>query len=817
MISQRSIASDYIHAGAFNAVVGLHSFYDDHVFFTKNGELGVVLAFPGVDFEGQDATTTDSISQRFEAAIRAFNEDFKIYHYLFKTSNPTIPSRTYREGVVSAALTSRRDWFHKKGDRLYTVETFLVLTLKAWTKTNGLSQWCDQFRHAPLSAISATFKGFFSNANATSILASDLRGARDTLVNAAHAFMVATDDVFHPHLLDKHGAFRVFRRLLNFDPAKAQHLHAPSDDLLDYYVADSTLETHHGYLRNDDYYVNVLTLKNPPASSFANTFSDLIGVDCDLLLCSKFQRVSNATATKEIRSRQRHYFNTSTSAMSALSTEPSQPGDHMVNQANTALVENLGQALTEIELHNNYFGTLSYTAVLYSQDWFRLHAAVADVNKVFATKDASINKETYNALNSYLAIVPGNDVFDLRGSLVTVHNYTDLAFLFTTSSGDPLNAHLHDEYLALFETQHRTPYYFNLHVKDVAHTLITGATGSGKSFLLNFLLTSLQKYDPFTCIFDLGGSYQHLSKLLHGSHSKISLDSNAFTINPFSLAPTPENLEFLFSFFRVLIETDNPTPMPSDDTDLLYEAIKRLYRTSERHRTLSILIQLLPKHISQPLSRWAQGGQYGTLFDHETDTLHFSDFQAFDFEGMDKFPLLIEPLLFYILHRANSAIYDPSKSARLKIFVLDEAWRFFQNPTIKQYLREALKTWRKRNAAMILATQSSDDLRQSGILEVVLESCPTRIFLANAGMNEATYREAFNLNATQASLIRNLIPKKQLFVVTPEHSKILTLDVDPRSYWIYTNSPLDNAKRDALVSQFGLDRALDILTAKEIR
>ncbi len=118
---------------------------------------------------------------------------------------------------------------------------------------------------------------------------------------------------------------------------------------------------------------------------------------------------------------------------------------------------------------------------------------------------------------------------------------------------------------------------------------------------------------------------------------------------------------------------------------------------------------------------------------------------------------------------------------------------------------------------MILATQSSDDLRQSGILEVVLESCPTRIFLANAGMNEATYREAFNLHATQASLIRNLIPKKQLFVVTPEHSKILTLDVDPRSYWIYTNSPLDNAKRDALVSQFGLDRALDILTAKDIR
>jgi hypothetical protein len=37
---------------------------------------------------------------------------------------------------------------------------------------------------------------------------------------------------------------------------------------------------------------------------------------------------------------------------------------------------------------------------------------------------------------------------------------------------------------------------------------------------------------------------------------------------------------------------------------------------------------------------------------------------------------------------------------------MDEAWRFIQHPTLRAYVREGLKTWRKRNAAMLLATQT---------------------------------------------------------------------------------------------------------------
>jgi type IV secretion system protein VirB4 len=94
---------------------------------------------------------------------------------------------------------------------------------------------------------------------------------------------------------------------------------------------------------------------------------------------------------------------------------------------------------------------------------------------------------------------------------------------------------------------------------------------------------------------------------------------------------------------------------------------------------------------------------------------------------------------------------------------------------------EALKTWRKRNAAMILATQSSDDLLRSEMLATVAESCPTKFFLANPGMDSEAYRQVFHLNGAEIKEIRSLMPKKELLLKCVDFAKVLRLDVDPKS------------------------------------
>jgi len=155
-------------------------------------------------------------------------------------------------------------------------------------------------------------------------------------------------------------------------------------------------------------------------------------------------------------------------------------------------------------------------------------------------------------------------------------------------------------------------------------------------------------------------------------------------------------------------------------------------------------------------------------------------------------------LLFYVLHRASASIHDREAASTLKLFVLDEAWRFARDPTVKAYITEALKTWRKRNAAMILATQSSEDFAATDLLRTVIESCPTKFFLANPGMDLDRARELFHLNHTEADLITRLLPRQQALLKRPDLAKVINLHVDPESYWIYTNTPPDNARLHAL-------------------
>src|SRR5262249_56150452 len=101
------------------------------------------------------------------------------------------------------------------------------------------------------------------------------------------------------------------------------------------------------------------------------------------------------------------------------------------------------------------------------------------------------------------------------------------------------------------------------------------------------------------------------------------------------------------------------------------------------------------------------GGRKGGLFENVEGSIAGGRFEGVDFEGMRAFPAVLEPLLFYVLHRVTSRIQDPAETATFKLCVMDEAWRFIQHPTLRDYVQEGLKTWRKRNAAMLRTTQTS--------------------------------------------------------------------------------------------------------------
>jgi hypothetical protein len=80
-------------------------------------------------------------------------------------------------------------------------------------------------------------------------------------------------------------------------------------------------------------------------------------------------------------------------------------------------------------------------------------------------------------------------------------------------------------------------------------------------------------------------------------------------------------------------------------------------------------------------------------------------------------------------------------------------------------------------------------------------------------------QQLFHLNHTEAALIANLVPRRQMLLKRSHVSKVLNLHVDTRSYWIYTNTPMDNARVRAAAGDDGLRTALSQLgsTAQEAR
>jgi type IV secretion system protein VirB4 len=810
VLNLKRLFKNYNESGELNAYVNLFGFLDENTFLTKTGDVGVVLEVSGVDYECLDDGSIDALTKRLESALRLFDENYRVYQYLFKRNHPAIPHKLYGNPVVDAAIRNRVAYLAEKADRLYSLSLYFVVLLEASRSAETLTALVAELPKRPKSALT-DLRAWFSTKGQVVRLDADLSRAHVALLQKIRNFVVQVSDFVAVRMLPKQEAFRVLKRTLNFAPQKIEKARLLHDTFLDCSLCESELECHRGHLRVGDDYVKVLTLKEPSAQSFPLIFRKLLEVPANFHVVTEWKREDSGKTRRAIQAKRRHFHNTKRSFVSQVNLNDNAPQDVLLDDSKESQVRELGEGIREMELRGNYFGRFSLTVVIYDRDLATVERAAAEFYKVFSVHDAQLYEERYNLLNAFLAAVPGNSVLNLRTIYLLNTNYADYSFLFTLHQGEARNAHLRQEYLAVLETCHGTPYFLNLHYKDVAHTLLLGRTGSGKSFAINFLITNLQKYAPYTFIFDLGGSFESLTQLFGGSYVNVGLASESFRINPFSLAPSKENFDFLTLFVRVLLESGGNFACEPIAERELYLQIENLFVLDPALRTLGVLANMLPRELSERLTRWAGGGQFGFLFDHPEDTLSFARFQCFDFQRVAQYPELLEPLLFYVLHRANAVIGDRQISSVFKAFFIDEAWVFLKNPSIQRYVVEALKTWRKHNAAMILSTQSLDELRKSDILDVILESCSTKIFLANPGMDRDLYRQKFHLNANEVELIAGLVPKQQFLIKTPDLAKVANLHVDRKSYWLYTNDPYDNRKRKEAFDAYGFEKGLDVL------
>jgi type IV secretion system protein VirB4 len=340
--------------------------------------------------------------------------------------------------------------------------------------------------------------------------------------------------------------------------------------------------------------------------------------------------------------------------------------------------------------------------------------------------------------------------------------------------------------------------------------LVIGPTGAGKSVHVNQMLALEQKYGGFTYIFDIGNSYESMVELYGGRVDRVGLDGPR--INPFALEPTEKNLKFLYSFVKLLLVNGGATLSPEDE-DLVYKCVRGMYHLAPETRRLAHL--MLPPHLNRYMAKWTGKGVYHAIFDNLEDSLSLTRIQCWDFAGLTRqYQDLIEPLMVWLLRRIDDVVYDPANLGVPKHIVIEEIFSSMKNKQLLEGALAGIKTVRKNLGGVTMIGQSANDLGENA--DSIVNSCTSFLLLPDATFNRKVYGELFKMIAQQLSLFESLRPREALLIRRDGLTKVVRLNLDPRSYAIFSTRPKDRMRRSKLIEKYGLREGIDRFAAGEL-
>jgi type IV secretion system protein VirB4 len=326
-------------------------------------------------------------------------------------------------------------------------------------------------------------------------------------------------------------------------------------------------------------------------------------------------------------------------------------------------------------------------------------------------------------------------------------------------------------------TQGATAFMLNLHVRDVGHAFILGPTGSGKSTLLAVLAAQLRRYRGMSLFaFDKGMSMYPLAKASGARHFTVAADVEKLSFCPLQFLESKADRAWAMEWIDALLALNglNTTPNQRNEISL---AILNMH---ENHaRTLSdFYTTIQDAAVREALKIYTVEGGMGYLLDADVDGLSLADFTVFEIGELmnlgDKYAL---PVLLYLFRRIERSLKGQPAA-----IILDEAWVMLGHPVFREKIREWLKVLRKANCMVILATQSLTDAANSGILDVIVESTATKIFLPNVYARDedtaALYRR-MGLNTRQIEILATAVQKQQYYYVSEQGRRLFELALGP--------------------------------------
>ena len=767
----------FAKAGAASSIVPISRFVRPNIFALKGGGYGCLFTLAGIDEEGLTDQELDARMRSIEGALRGLPEGSCLYQYTRVMSGFDLPRQEKYSNLVTQVFADDRLAFLERTAGFRRIDLHWCLTLE------------------PLQ-VKAFERKPQENAADTSRMLADLQ--KTATILEGHL-----GNLLGLRPLDKTGVFQFFSYLFNLEEWAAQD-DLRSDSGVDRQIVKSPITWHSDHIQVGKRHVQMFSLKTTPEASRPCLFSGLLTLDCDSILCSAWRVKSTAAARSEIDAQEKFisFFKASvlTRVMSGRDTASLETGAGA--KAANRKVDDLSEVIRDLDKKAQ--GEYSLRLLLAARSADELRDTAPVVHRVFVDARAQAMEETLGNLSAFYAMFPGNRKFNVFPLWLSEEHHARLSSVFAPHLGHPYSDDLDAEYLNILETRTRTPFFQDVYVDGVRVMLIIGPTGTGKSVHGNQIIALEQKYGGFSYIFDIGGSYESVVELYGGRVDRIGKDGPR--VNPFALEPTESNIKFLYSFIKLLLTNGGAELEPEDD-DVVHKAVRDMYLLDSENRRLSNLF--LPKKLDRYLSKWVGKGIYSAIFDNVGDGLSLSRLQCFDFQGVnnEQYADLIEPLMVWLLRRINDVLYDPANLAVPKHILIEEIFSSMKNRQLLEGALASIKTVRKNLGGVTMIGQSAEDLGENA--DTIVNSCTSFLFLKDATFNRKRYAELFKMNEQQIALFESLQDREALYMRRDGLTKVVRLNLDSRSYAIFSTKPKDRVRRAKLIAKYGLAAGIE--------
>ncbi|MDT7858203.1 hypothetical protein RQM47_16260 [Rubrivirga sp. S365] len=582
---------------------------------------------------------------------------------------------------------------------------------------------------------------------------------------------------------------------------------------LDYALSDQTFVG--GYEpRVGQKHVRVVAVQGYPNATTPGLADPALRLPFPYRWSVRFLPLSPATATKVIGKSQLGWFQKRRGAgdwakdMASKEKREDTEMDLAFQDGNaTAMVHDAGAARAVNSGGEVRFGFLTVGAVVMADDARSADDRAGALLKAVRDLGFTGRVEDVNAVDALLGTLPGHGHPNLRRPLLTTENVVDVLPLTAPWGGPeavPSQLFPPDTPPLLWaKTDGSTPFRLALHEGDVGHTLIVGSTGAGKSVLVGLLLAQWRRYERArTVTFDVGYSHYVSGRAMGAAHYDLAgplAARNPVQMQPLRDVDRPDVRTWAVDWVESLVELQGEALTP-EERGRLTHAVGLLAQNPPELRTLTALMANLGSERLRSLLRpYTLEGDYGKIFDADRDSFGSSTgpggaegvrhqvVELSHLVGMSDRVLV--PALMYLFRRVEEGL-DGSPT----LIVIEEAWAALMHGRFADRLRQWLLTLRKRNAAVVIVAHSPAQFRDPAVknAQLIVESCPTRIFLPNPDAAEpdtAALYTWLGLNRAEVDRLSKARKKRDYYFRSPSGARMFDLALSPVELAVLTALP----------------------------